>query len=857
MDEAAPATGPPASAAPLPGGTLVCAASDLTEDGRSGRRWLVVADGEVRTVGAPGVWPAQGPPHGADAEEALGDGRLLLAAPPGPEEGEPVLRLPLADIRGCHVEPLVAAGALVADTARGPRALARFSSALSTDFGLVARAVEAAAKGEAIRIDPRDLPRYCHRCGRRLQANTRVCPTCVDRGAVLRRLLAFSWPYRYRMALAGLLMIFGTALGVLPPKIMEWITDGLVYHTWPWRGPGAIGMLTLLVGALLATRVLGSAATIWQERTGVWVGSHVMGNLRDTLWRGLQGLSLAYFDKAQVGQIMQRINGDTQRLQNFLTDGVQYVVGQVLQLLFALGMMLSINWKLTLVVLLPAPALLAFSYVVWPRVIRLDRRLWMLFGRLNVVVNDALSGIRVVKAFGQEPREITRFDRISGGVVRQSVITGNVWSTVFPIFGFVSGLGGILVWYVGGLLVFHQTIQFGEIVAVTGYMGMLLGPIQWFSQLINWALTSLTSAERIFEVLDTEPEVREAQAPVDVGRIDGRIRLEDVHFGYAPHIPVLRGITLDVAPGEMIGLVGHSGAGKSTLINLICRLYDPDAGTVTVDGMDLRRIRMDDLRRQFGVVLQDTFLFDGTVAENIAYARPEAGPADIMRAAWIANPHDFIVRMPDGYETRIGEGGPASPAASASASPSPAPCWAEMDGEVPGGPPLLDAAEVRMQRGPTGALRLSTPAVTYLQVACYRAFPLTAPEEWIVFFDGRGEHIGILPDVSALEPPSAEACREELDLRYVVPRVTRVASVREEVAESRWNPALVWDLETERGPLRLHLPNLENHVRPLGPGRLLLVDRDCRRAVLEPAGLGPHDLALVQRYLWLDPEAGT
>jgi ATP-binding cassette subfamily B protein len=657
VEGAAPHEGTSTPVAAPAAGTLVCAASDLTEDGRSGRRWLVVADGEVCTLGAPGLWPAQGPPHGADAAEAMEDGRLLLAPRPDPGEAEPVLRLVLAEIRGCRVEPMVAAGALIADTARGPRVLVRFSSALSTDFGLVARAVEATAKGEPIRIDPRDLPRYCPRCGRRLQANTRVCPVCIDRGAVLRRLLAFSWPYRYRMALAGLLMIVATALGVLPPKIMQWITDGLLYGKWPLRGADPVALLTLLVAGLLATGALGSAATIWQERTGVWVGSHVMGHLRATLWRGLQGLSLAYFDKAQVGQIMQRINGDTQRLQNFLTDGVQYVVGQALQLVFALVMMLSIDWKLTLVVLLPAPALLAFSYMVWPRVIRLDRRLWMLFGRLNVVVNDALSGIRVVKAFGQEPREITRFDRVSGGVVRQSVVTGNLWSTVFPIFGFVSGLGGVLIWYVGGLLIFHHAIEFGAIVAVTGYMGMLLGPIQWFSQLINWTLTSLTSAERIFEVLDTEPDVRDAPAPLDLGRVEGRIRLEDVHFGYAPHIPVLRGITLDVAPGEMIGLVGHSGAGKSTLINLVCRLYDPDAGTITVDGTDLRRLRLEDLRRQFGVVLQDTFLFDGTVAENIAYARPEAGPAEIMRAAWIANAHDFVVRMPDGYETRIGEGG--------------------------------------------------------------------------------------------------------------------------------------------------------------------------------------------------------
>lgn len=643
---------------PAPPGLTVCVASDLTEEGHSGRRYLTVRDGELRVLAAPGAWPPQGPPRAPDAAQALGERRLLLAPEPEGCAPEPVRRLALTGVKGCRVEPLVAAGVLVVDTRGGPVPVIRFSSALAADFGLAARAIESLAKGEGVALDPRDLPRPCPRCGRRLQANTRVCPVCLDRGAVLRRLLAFARPYRQRMALAAGLMILGTALGVLPPKIMQWITDGLLYGHWP-LGPGLGGVTALgvLVGALLGAGLLGSVVTIWQERTGNWVGAHIMGALRATLWQGLQGLSLAYFDKAQVGEMMQRINGDTERLQGFLTNGVQYVVGQVLQLLFALTLMLTISWRLTLVVLLPAPALLALSYLVWPWVIRHDRRLWDLLGRLNVVVNDGLSGIRVVKAFGQEPREVSRFQQVSGRVVQQSVVTGNVWASVFPLFGFISGIGGLLVWYVGGLLVFHHHIEFGAIVAITGYMGMLLGPLQWFSELANWTLTSLTSAERIFEVLDTEPDVLEARDPVPLPRIEGAVSLQGVHFGYVPHIPVLRGVTLEVRAGEMVGLVGASGAGKSTLINLVCRLYDPDSGAIRLDGVDLRRVRLEDLRRQCGVVLQDTFLFDGTVAENIAYARPEASRQQVLRAAWIANAHEFIVKLEDGYDTRIGEGG--------------------------------------------------------------------------------------------------------------------------------------------------------------------------------------------------------
>ncbi len=652
VDERKPAT---------PGdGLQVCVASDLTERGHGGRRWLVVRDGVVRVLGAPGAWPAQGPPR-TDAETELQGGRLLLTPPPdelGDGAAQEWLRLSLADIEGASIEPLVAAGVLVAATRRGPAVLVRFSSMLASDFGLAARALESLAKGDPIALDPRDLPRHCPRCGRRLPANTRVCPVCLPRSAVLRRLLAFAQPYRGRMVLAGGLVILSTLLNVLPPKIMQWITDGLVYGLWPLGAGGRpAAALLLLVGALVGIRLLGSVISVWEGRSANWIGSHLMGDLRDRLWLGLQRLSLAYFDKAQVGQLMQRINDDTQRLQGFITDGALYVTGQVLQLVFALAMMLSISWQLTLVVLLPAPALLGLSYFVWPRVIRADRRLWQLLGKLNVVVNDSLSGVRVVKAFGRESREVERFRRVSGSVVRQSVATGNIWSTAFPLFSFVSGVGGLLVWYAGGILIFHHAIKFGAIVAITGYMGMLLGPLDWFSQLVNWMLSSLTSAERIFEVLDAQPDVVEPKEPERIGRIAGRVCLRDVHFGYVPHLPVLKGITLEAAAGEMIGLVGASGAGKSTLINLICRLYDPDSGAISVDGVDLRQLRLEDLRRQIGVVLQDTFLFDGTVADNIAYANPGAARRDIIRAAWIANAHEFIVKLPDGYDTLIGEGG--------------------------------------------------------------------------------------------------------------------------------------------------------------------------------------------------------
>lgn len=636
----------------------VCVGSDLTEAGAAGRRWLVVSDGEVRVLGAGGNWPPQGPSTGVDAEAELRAGRLVLAPPP-PPDAEVIRRLPLANVTGAKVEPFVGSGALVAETREGPVLLVRLSAALAPDFGLVARALGALGKGEVPEIDPRDLPRHCPRCGRRLPANSRVCGSCVDRGAVLQRILGYALPYRGRLLIAMALTLVGSFVTVLPPKLSQWITNGLVYQTWPLHGRIGRGLpgLAILVALLLLVSLVGIGLQVWRGRVANWVGSHVMGDIRTSLWSGVQRLSLSYFDKAQLGEIMNRVSVDTARMQEFLTDGAPFFVNEMLQLTFAVILMFSINWRLALVAILPGPVMIAASYALWPVIRRYDRRLWAMMARLNVVVNDALSGIRVVKAFGQEGRETGRFNTVSDRLVAQNVVTNNIWVTVFPVFGFVSGLGSILIWYVGGALVLGHRMEIGTIVAFTGYMGLLLGPLQWISNLINWMTRAITSAERVFEVLDTEPDVAEADDAEPIGRIEGRVSVRGVHFGYAPHLPVIRGIDLEVEPGEMIGFVGQSGAGKSTLINLLCRLYDPDQGSIRVDGRDLRRLRQEDLRSQFGVVLQESFLFDGTIAENIAYAKPDSTPEEIMRAARIANAHEFIVRQPDGYDTLVGERG--------------------------------------------------------------------------------------------------------------------------------------------------------------------------------------------------------
>jgi ATP-binding cassette subfamily B protein len=326
--------------------------------------------------------------------------------------------------------------------------------------------------------------------------------------------------------------------------------------------------------------------------------------------------------------------------------------------LLGIGAVLFVmNWKLTLLVLIPVPIVLILSHLYWPRIVSLWHRYWHFRSRLGGAVSDTLSGLRVVKAFAREAEESQRFGEKSHDVQLADTAAEQTWTTFFPILWFVASAGSLLVWYVGGRDVLGGTVTLGTLMTFIAYLAMFYGPLQYLSRIADYLARSLTSAERVFEVLDSVSELKEAEDAVELPRIRGHVEFRGVTFGYEAHKPVLKNITLEVREGEMIGLVGHSGAGKSTTINLLCRFYDVNQGEVRIDGVDIRVLRQRDLRSQLGVVLQDTFLFNGTILENIRYAKPDASLEDVMAAAKAANAHDFIVQKADGYDTRVGERG--------------------------------------------------------------------------------------------------------------------------------------------------------------------------------------------------------
>jgi ATP-binding cassette subfamily B protein len=567
-------------------------------------------------------------------------------------QGQQVRAVPLSVVMSAKTQMYVGGGRLSVETTDGTVALAHYSPGLAPKVSVLVGAINALAKGEELpAISERDLPKHCPKCGRPLDPGTSVCPLCIDKRQVMSRLIGYVKPYRGLLLWTIVLLVLATVVSLVPPYLTKLIVDKVLT-------PHRFGSdLLLFVISLLVANVLQMLLQAARGYLGVWLGSRMMGDIRRDVYNALMRLSLSYFDKRQTSQFIGRVNNDAESMQQFLTDGVIMLTSQATSLIAIIVLMLRLNWFLAVLAFVTTPLILVASVSLWPIVRHRWYRQWRARVRLNVLVGDSLNGIRVVKAFGQESLEKERYEAVNHSLVGLTTQMDGMWQTVFPLFNFISGFGLVLVWYFGGREVLHNTITLGTLMAFISYLNMFFGPLQWFSQLMNWVTNALASAERVFEIIDTVPEVREATDAKPMPIIEGRVQIESLTFGYERHHPVLENIDLDVAPGEMIGLVGHSGAGKSTFINLLCRFYDPDRGHILLDGTDLRHIQQEDLHRQIGVVLQETFLFDGTVMENIAYAKPDATPYEVIRAAKIANAHGFILRMADGYDTRVGERG--------------------------------------------------------------------------------------------------------------------------------------------------------------------------------------------------------
>ena len=606
---------------------LIRVSADVRGDGRYGTRWIVVTDKRIVII----------------SEDAADD----------------VVQIPIEQVASVRTEPLVGGGRLGIERKANPTAFVPYSNSMAVKFSEVARGIEQLRKQEQFQIDSQLERTRCEKCGRLLPEKDGICPACIQRLATLRRIGSYLMPYKWRAALLAMASLIGTLTEILPPLITRHIVDDALV---PAKG-STIGMeerLTLLgwfVLGLVGVRVLGWGAEWVHGWTVTWLGARVTADIRSRLYRQLELLSLQFYDKRQVGAVMSRVTRDAGRLQDFLVDGMPYLIINGLMIVGILVFLFLMSWRLTLYILLPIPILLAWGVLFWRRMRRYFHKWDQRWSDLMSTVNETLSGIRVVKAFAQEMREVASFNKRNKVLRRIAVRTEINWEIFFATSSLVTSLGVLIIWLFGGIEMFKGEFSIGKLLAFYGFMWLVYGPIQWFGQVNNWMTRAFAGAERIFEVIDTPPEAYDDADAVPMPNIEGRIDFQNVTFGYDKSKPVLHEISLEVTPGEMVGLVGKSGVGKTTTVNLISRFYDVDHGAIEIDGVDNRKIRLEDLRSQIGIVAQEPFLFSGTISENIGYGKPGANFEELMDAAQAANAHNFIVAKPDGYDTQVGERG--------------------------------------------------------------------------------------------------------------------------------------------------------------------------------------------------------
>jgi ATP-binding cassette subfamily B protein len=500
----------------------------------------------------------------------------------------------------------------------------------------------------------------CEKCGGIIPFWTDSCPHCLEKRVLLFRLFRYLKPYWYVVVLSFILSLLTIGLDLATQYITMPLTDKVFAPTDPAVSADhahRFYLLKVFVFVLIGLHVSGTAIGTLRTYVMSWLGNKVILDLRTSAYEYLQRLSLSFYDKKETGRLMSRITYDTGNLQNFIVSGIQDFTIDVLMLTGMSVVLFITNWRLAALTLLPIPLLIVGTIVFGKKMHMAYHRVWRRMASISAVLADTIPGARVVKTFVAEQREIDRFTRINKDFFDSSMTTAKLSTLYFPIMGFATFAGGIIIRWIGGNDVITGNMSLGALMLFMGFMWRFYGHINGLTRLNQTLQMAASAAERVFEILDAQPEIDDKKNAVDLPPIRGDIKFENVVFTYDGDKRALDGVSFEAKAGQMIGLSGPSGAGKTTLINLLCRFYEVTDGTVTIDGHNIKDVKVRSLRDQISVVLQEPFLFHGSIADNISYSKHGALEAEIIAAAKAANAHEFIMNFPDGYDTLVGERG--------------------------------------------------------------------------------------------------------------------------------------------------------------------------------------------------------
>ncbi|HHY70012.1 MAG TPA: ABC transporter ATP-binding protein [Firmicutes bacterium] len=466
------------------------------------------------------------------------------------------------------------------------------------------------------------------------------------------KLVEFIVPFKWHLALALVMTIAVAIMGTFGPLLIRRILDVDI-------PAGSIEQVTKTALTYLLVIAVIELLRVAQHYMMAWVGQNMLFSMRYRLFSHLQDLGLDFYDRIQAGRIMSRVTSDVEAINDLMTSGILGLVSDLVSLVAIVVIMLRMNTKLALIALTIVPILFIVVWTLRTRMTRAYHKVRRRAADISANLQESISGMRIVQAFSREDVNAERFVETTYRSFEAQMEAEKLRAMFNPIVDMIAALGSALIVYYGGLQMSwgDPAITIGTISAFLNYMTRFFWPIRNLVDMYNVVLQAGVSAERIFEVLETEPNVKDKEGAIELKDIEGHVKLEDVVFGYDPDHPVLHGVSLEALPKETIALVGPTGAGKSSIINLICRFYDVQEGRVLIDDIDVRDVTIESLRRNMGIVLQDTFIFSGTIRENIRYGRLDATDEEVEEAAKIVGAHDFIINLPDGYDTEVRERG--------------------------------------------------------------------------------------------------------------------------------------------------------------------------------------------------------
>lgn len=474
---------------------------------------------------------------------------------------------------------------------------------------------------------------------------------------VLKRVLPYVRPYVWHLAAGLVFMLLVTGTGLVAPYLEAVVIDRYILNQAGLSADARTAGITRIALVYLALFVAGWVCSYWQTFFVSWAGQNVIFTLRQKMFNHMQKLSFSFYDNLEAGRIMARLTNDVNSLNELVSSGILNVVNDVVTLLGIIFILARLDWRLALFTFTTFPLLWLVATRFRGKMQRAYHDVRRKAATVNASLQESISGVRVTQSFVREEKNAQRFDETNLDNMQANMQAAQINSAFIPLVEVVSTLGVcIVIWY-GGILIRGGELTVGIVYAFLRYVSRFFMPIRDLSQVYNVWQSATVSIDRIFELLDMEPSVKDSPQAVELPPLDGHVRFIDVTFGYKPNLPVLHNVNIDIPPGRTVAVVGATGAGKSSLINLLCRFYDPEVGRITLDGYDLRDVTQRSLHNQVGLVLQDTFIFSGTVGENIRYGKRDAGESEVVAAAQAVNAHEFIMKLPQGYDTPVNERG--------------------------------------------------------------------------------------------------------------------------------------------------------------------------------------------------------